>query len=103
METIKTKARDSNIMNRDDTEMEDEAGKGQEGEEKGLEGKEAECLKGNGQQDGNEDIGFDTHADDDGYGNPSIALAGRARTERARATEARRRLRPLLRLICLGR
>ena len=32
---------ESNIMNRDDTEMEDEAGKGQEGkEDKGLEGKE---------------------------------------------------------------
>ena len=45
MET-RTKARESNIMNRDDTEMEDEAGKGQEGEDKGLEGKEDECLKG---------------------------------------------------------
>ena len=55
-------------MNRDDTEMEDEAGKGQEGEDKGLEGKEDERLKGSGQQDGNEDIGFDIHADDDGYG-----------------------------------
>ena len=35
-----------------------------------MEGKEDECLKGNGQQDGNEDIGFEgnIHADDDGYG-----------------------------------
>ena len=33
-------------MNRDDTEMEDEAGKGQEGEDKGLEGKEDECPAG---------------------------------------------------------
>ena len=44
-----TKARESNIMNRDDTEMEDEAGKGQGGEDKGLEGKEDEGLEGNGQ------------------------------------------------------
>ena len=70
----KKKARDSNIMNRDDTEMEDEAGKGQEGEDKGLEGKVDERLKGNGQQDGNEDIGFDTHADDDGYGESEYSI-----------------------------
>ena len=73
METRK-KARDSNIMNRDDTEMADEAGKGQEGEDKGLEGKEDECLKGNGQQDGNEDMGFDMHAEDDGYGESEYSI-----------------------------
>ena len=54
--------------------MEDEAGKGQEGEDKGLEGKEDECLKGNGQQDGNDDIGFDMHADDDGYGESEYSI-----------------------------
>ena len=58
--------------------MEDDAGKGQEGEEdKGLEGKEDEELEANGQegdarnnQDGNADNGFEgkIHADDDGYG-----------------------------------
>ena len=73
----KNEAKESNIMNRDDTEMEDEAGKGQVGEEdKGWERKEDECLEGNGQegddinnQDGNEDNGFEgnIHADDDGY------------------------------------
>jgi len=74
METRKKKARETNIMNRDNTKMEDEAGKGQEGEDKGSEGKGDECLKGNDQQDGNEDIGFDIHADDDGYGESEYSI-----------------------------
>jgi len=97
-----------------------EAGNGQEGkEDKGLEGNEDDGLEGKGQegddskgqegnasnnQEGNEDNGFEgnIHADDMAMAT-SIATAGRARTERATAREARRRLRPLLRLSRPGR
>ena len=103
-------------------EMEDKAGKGQEGEEdKGLEGNEDEGLEGKGQegddskgqegdasnnQEGNEDHGFGAISMRTMMAmarNPSMATAGRARTERATAREARRRLRPLLRLSRPGR
>ena len=106
-------------------DIEDKAGKGQGGEEdKGLEG-----LEGKGQE-GDDSKGQEGD-DRKGQGamlaitrratmtmalraisrrtmmamatNPSIATAGRARTQRATAREARRRLRPLLRLSGPGR
>ena len=72
-------------------------GKGQEGDDsKGQEG------DASNNQAGNNDNGFECkiHADDDGHGHEYEYSNGRggARTQRATAREARRRLRPLLRL-----
>ena len=109
---METRQRQGNpiSLNRDD--MEDEAGNGQEGEDKGLEGKEEEVLEGNGQegddinnQDGNEDHCFEgnIHADDDGYGESEYSNGREGEDGTGKGHGGKEKLRPLLRLSCPGR